>query len=150
MGLFSSLENRIKRRRALRRYLEQLSEDLARRDSQLDRLEERVASESEGFHDRLVREVLARAEILLGELDRRIDQLDAQTRGELAGVERRLAEDGGPRKGWGTLVRKRRPPGRHPREERGRGSAGLRRRVAGRWRGQERSPGWPGSAPCRP
>ena len=92
MGLFSSLENRIKRRRALRRYLEQLSEDLARRDSQLDRLEERVASESEGFHDRLVRDVLARAEILLGELDRRIDQLHAQTRGDLAGVERRLAE----------------------------------------------------------
>ena len=92
MGLFSSLENRIKRRRALRRYLEQLSEDLARRDSQLDRLEERVASESEGFHDRLVREVLARAEILLGELDRRIDQLDAQTRGELAGVAHRHHE----------------------------------------------------------
>src|SRR5919201_6441017 len=92
MGMFSALENRVRRRRALRRYLEQLSQDLAERESQLDRLEERVASEREGFHDRLVRDVLARAEILLNELDRRIDQLDAQTRAELADVERRLEE----------------------------------------------------------
>jgi hypothetical protein len=92
MGLLPAIGDGLRRRRALRRYLEALSQDLATRDGQVDRLEERVATESEGFHDRLVRDVLARAEIMLGELDRRIDQLDAQTREQLADVERRLAE----------------------------------------------------------
>jgi hypothetical protein len=92
MGLLSSVRTRLRRRRAVHRYLDELSRDLQEREIRLDDLEGALASERAGFHERIVAEVLERSEIILAELDRRIEEVGARTDRDLAALERRLVE----------------------------------------------------------
>src|SRR5438105_4199290 len=92
MGLLDDLRNRSRRRRAVRRYLGELSHEIHDRESRLDSLERKVASEREGFHDRVVSDVLVRTEMILEQLDRRIEEVALRTSHDMAELERRLAE----------------------------------------------------------
>jgi len=87
----SSLINRYRRRRATRRYLEALSWEVLERGTRLDYLEGRIAARRDGFYERIVTEVLERTEIILQELDRRIEGVAARSGQELAAVEEQLA-----------------------------------------------------------
>jgi hypothetical protein len=92
MGLLSGIRNRLRRRAAIRRYVDDLARDLQRRDIRLDDLEAAIAAERGGFHDRIVSDVLVRTETLLEELGRRIEEVSGRTGRELAEMERRLME----------------------------------------------------------
>src|SRR5438093_11773107 len=67
------------RRRATKKYLAALSWELLERETRLDYLEGRVAARRDGFYERMVKDVLERTEIILQELDRRIEGLTART-----------------------------------------------------------------------
>ncbi|MDP9341668.1 MAG: hypothetical protein M3Q23_06110 [Actinomycetota bacterium] len=71
--------NKMRRRRATRAYLDALSWELLERETRLDYLEGRVAARRDGFYERMVNDVLERTEIILQELDRRIEGLTART-----------------------------------------------------------------------
>ena len=64
---------RRRRKRAMKRYMKALSYELLERETQLDYIEGRVAARRDGFYERMVREVLERTEMILQELDRRIE-----------------------------------------------------------------------------
>jgi hypothetical protein len=87
-----------RRRRALRRYLRDLAYEIYDRTIRLERedltdeLEERVAARRAGFHDRLVRDVLERTELVLQELDRRIEGVSARGGRDLRRLEQEVAE----------------------------------------------------------
>ncbi|MBI4261458.1 MAG: hypothetical protein HY658_12935 [Actinobacteria bacterium] len=81
-----------RRKRATRQYLEALSYELLERETRLDHLEGRVAARRDGFYQRIVTDVLERTEIILQELDRRIEGLSARTGQRLSGLEDRLGE----------------------------------------------------------
>lgn len=100
MGLLRRIAKRIlgerfanwyRRRRATRRYLRALSYELLERETRLDEIEGRVAARRDGFYERMVQEVLERTEIVLQELDRRIEGLSARTGQRLSEVEEGLA-----------------------------------------------------------
>jgi hypothetical protein len=80
-----------RRRRVTRKYLEALSWELLERETRLDYLEGRVAARRDGFYQRIVADVLDRTEIILQELDRRIEGVAARSGQELAAVEEQLA-----------------------------------------------------------
>lgn len=80
-----------RRRRATRRYLEALSYELLERETRLDHLEGRIAARRDGFYERIVADVLERTEIILQELDRRIEGLTARTGQRLSGLEDEIA-----------------------------------------------------------
>jgi hypothetical protein len=71
--------NKLRRRRATRAYLDALSWELLERETRLDYLEGRVAARRDGFYEHMVKDVLERTEIILQELDRRIEGLTART-----------------------------------------------------------------------
>jgi hypothetical protein len=79
------------RRRALRRYLRQLSYEIYSRRERLDlqELEGQIAARRDGFYRQIVREVLERTDLILQELDRRIEGLNARHGSEL----RRLRDE---------------------------------------------------------
>lgn len=81
-----------RRRRATRNYLRALSYELLERQTRLDDLEARIAARRDGFYQQVVRDVLERTEIILQELDRRIEGLSARTGNELRAVEGQLAQ----------------------------------------------------------
>jgi hypothetical protein len=81
-----------RRRRAARRYVQDLSQEVLDRQARLDHLEERVADRREGLYERIVSDVVSRTELILQELDRRIGTVAARTDRELAAVEEQLAE----------------------------------------------------------
>jgi len=83
--------NRYRRRRVTRAYLEALSWELLERETRLDYLEGRVAARRDGFYERMVGDVLERTEIILQELDRRIEGVATRSGQELAAVEEQLA-----------------------------------------------------------
>src|SRR6266568_4758990 len=99
--------NKMRRRRATRAYLDALSWELLERETRLDFLEGRVAARRDGFYERMVHDVVERTEIILQELDRRIEGLTARTgerfqsldeqldalRGELARLRTEAAGD---------------------------------------------------------
>lgn len=64
-----------RRRRALKHYLTALAYEIYDRGIrlELDDLEGRIAARRDGFYDRLVRDVLERTELILQELDRKIE-----------------------------------------------------------------------------
>jgi len=74
-----------RRRRALRRYLKQLGWELYNRRSQLDpeELEGRLAAARDGFYQGLVRDVLERIDLVLQQLDRRIEGVTARHSGQI-------------------------------------------------------------------
>lgn len=74
-----------RRRRALRHYLSQLAVELYDRQIRVDLevLEGRLAARREGYYDRVVHDVLERTDLVLQELDRRIEALRARHANEL-------------------------------------------------------------------
>lgn len=76
---------RYRRRRALRKYLKALAYEIYDRQIRLeiDDLDGRIAARRDGFYDRLVKDVLERTELILQELDRRIEGLTARHGNEL-------------------------------------------------------------------
>jgi hypothetical protein len=79
-----------RRRRALRRYLKALSFEIYHRQVRLDRedLEGRVAARRDGFYEQLVKDVLERTELILQELDRRIEGVSARQGNALREIRR--------------------------------------------------------------
>jgi hypothetical protein len=69
-----------RRRRALRKYLRALAYEVYERQVriELDDLEGRIAARRDGFYERLVKEVLERTDLILQELDRRIEGLTSR------------------------------------------------------------------------
>ena len=80
-----------RRRRATRQYLGALSYELIERETRLDHLEGRIAARRDGFYQRIVTDVLERTDLVLQELDRRIEGLTARTGQRLSGLEDELA-----------------------------------------------------------
>jgi hypothetical protein len=81
----------IRRRRAARRYLKALSYELVERDTRLDDIDARVAIHSDGFYQRMVREILERTDVVLHELNRRIEGQGARHDERLLVVEAEMA-----------------------------------------------------------
>ena len=83
-----------RRRRALRRYLRALSYEVYHRQVRLDLfdLEGSVAARRDGFYQRLVKEVLERTELILQELDRRIEGVAARHGNELRALREEVRE----------------------------------------------------------
>ena len=84
--------NWYRRQRVKRLYLDALSRELLARQTALDDIEGRMAAKQNGFSERVVKDVVERTEIILQELERRIEGLQARTGQRLDGVERELAE----------------------------------------------------------
>jgi hypothetical protein len=74
-----------RRRRATKRYLQALAYEIYDRGirMELDDLEGRIAARRDGFYERLVRDVLERTELVLQELDRKIEGVSARHGREL-------------------------------------------------------------------
>ncbi len=92
---------RIRRRRALKHYLGALSYEIYDRQIRLeiDDLDGRIAARRDGFYERMVKDVLERTELILQELDRRIEGLTArhgtelrELRAELEALQTRLRD----------------------------------------------------------
>ncbi|HJP65633.1 MAG TPA: hypothetical protein VKA30_04935 [Actinomycetota bacterium] len=69
-----------RRRRAVRQYLRSLGYEIYDRTVrlELEDLEGRIAARRDGFYERLVRDVLERTELVLQELDRKIEGVSAR------------------------------------------------------------------------
>src|SRR5919197_4734952 len=83
-----------RRRRALKKYLTALAYEIYDRGIrlELDDLEGRIAARRDGFYDRLVKDVLERTELVLQELDRKIEGLVARYGTELRHMQSDVAE----------------------------------------------------------
>ena len=83
-----------RRRRALRKYLRALSFEVYERQIRIDpaELEGRIAARRDGFYERLVKEVLERTDLILQELDRRIEGVSARQGTELRKLRTEVAE----------------------------------------------------------
>jgi hypothetical protein len=81
---------RRRRKRAMKRYMKALSFELLERETQLDYIEGRVAARRDGFYERIVREVLERTEMILQELDRRIEGVSARGNERMNAIEEQL------------------------------------------------------------
>lgn len=81
-----------RRRRALKRYLGALAYEIYDRGirMELDDLEGRMAARRDGFYDRLVKDVLERTELILHELDRKIEGVSARHGTELRRLRQEL------------------------------------------------------------
>jgi hypothetical protein len=84
------LVTRRRRKRAMKRYMRALSYELLERETQLDYIEGRVAARRDGFYERMVREVLERTEMILQELDRRIEGVSARSGERMNALEEQL------------------------------------------------------------
>ena len=69
-----------RRRRALKRYLAALAYEIYDRGIrlELDDLEGRIAARRDGFYEHLVKDVLERTELILQQLDRKIEGVTAR------------------------------------------------------------------------
>ena len=81
-----------RRRRITKQYLDALSYELMERGSRLSYLEGRVAARRDGFHERIVQDVLERTELVLQELDRRIEGTRARMGQRQDAVEEQLVQ----------------------------------------------------------
>jgi hypothetical protein len=74
-----------RRRRAVRQYLRSLGYEIYDRTVrlELEDLEGRIAARRDGFYERLVRDVLERTELVLQELDRKIEGVSARQGNDL-------------------------------------------------------------------
>jgi small-conductance mechanosensitive channel len=84
----------IRRRRALRLYLKELGYEIYYVQTRLDNqeLEERIAARGGGAYGRLVKDVLERTDLLLQQLDRRIEGLNARSSSDLRDVRAAIEE----------------------------------------------------------
>ena len=80
-----------RRRRAIRRYMKGLSVEVLERERRLEHLEGRVAVSTRGFYHQIVTDVLERTDIILQELDRRVEGVAARTEESVAGLEAEVA-----------------------------------------------------------
>ena len=85
--------DRYRRRRVLRSYLRSLAVELDLRQSglRLEDLEERVAGGRTGFYEGLVKDVLDRTDLVLQELDRKIEGLAARHGTRLRALQEEMA-----------------------------------------------------------
>ncbi len=82
----------IRRRLAVRRYLRAISYELLARDTRLDDLEAQIAARRDGFYDRLVLDVLDRTDLVMQQLDRKIEGVNARHGERIADLEAASAE----------------------------------------------------------
>jgi hypothetical protein len=82
----------LRARRARKHYLRALGYELVERETRLEYLEGQVAARRDGFYERIVKDVLERTEIVMQELDRRIEGLSARSGERLNAVEEQLVE----------------------------------------------------------
>jgi len=82
-----------RRRRAMRIYLRELSYEVYDRTIriELEETEERIAARREGFYGRLVQDVLERTDVVLQQLDRRIEGVSARHGGDIRELREELA-----------------------------------------------------------
>ncbi|HEY1331361.1 MAG TPA: hypothetical protein VGH10_07805 [Actinomycetota bacterium] len=83
-----------RRRRAARRYIRSLGEELYERNTRLDleHLDERVVAGHPGFYERLAKEILERTEVVLQELDRKIEAVAARQGGDIRALREQVEE----------------------------------------------------------
>lgn len=81
-----------RRRRALRKYLRDLAYEIYDRQVRLDlaELEDHTTQRRHGFQERVMRDLLDRTDVILQELDRRIEGLTARHGNELRGLREDL------------------------------------------------------------
>jgi hypothetical protein len=82
----------IRRQRAARRYLKALSYEMVERDTRLDDIDARVAIHSDGFYQQMVREILERTDVVLHELNRRIEGQGARHAERLQNLEEQVGD----------------------------------------------------------
>jgi hypothetical protein len=80
-----------RRKRAIRRYMKGLSVEVLERERRLEHLEGRVAVSTRGFYHQIVTDVLERTDLILQELDRRVEGVAARTEESVAALEAELA-----------------------------------------------------------
>lgn len=68
-----------RRKRSIRRYMKGLSVEVLERERRLEHLEGRIAASQRGFYHQIVRDLLERTDIILQELDRRVEGVAART-----------------------------------------------------------------------
>jgi hypothetical protein len=81
-----------RRRRAAKRYLEEVSQEMLDRQARLDQLEGDVAARRDGLYEHIVSDVVERTEVILSELGRRIDAVAVRAERDLAALEDEVAE----------------------------------------------------------
>lgn len=81
-----------RRRRALRKYLRDLAYEIYDRQVRLDlaELEDHASRRRHGFQERVMRDLLERTDLILQQLDRRIEGLNARHGGELRSLREEL------------------------------------------------------------
>ena len=81
-----------RRRRATRRYLRTLGYEIYDRQvrMQLEDLEGRIAASRDGFYEQLVKDVVERSDLIIQELDRRIEGLAARHGNELRALRQQV------------------------------------------------------------
>jgi hypothetical protein len=81
-----------RRRRALKRYLGGLALEVYDRTMRLEMedLEGRIAARRDGFYEHLVRDVLERTELVLQQLDRKIEGISARHGNELRAIRQEV------------------------------------------------------------
>jgi hypothetical protein len=81
-----------RRRRIVRRYLRELGYEMYDRNVrlELEDVEGRIAARRDGFYQQMVRDVLERTELILQELDRRIEAQGARHGNELRELRREI------------------------------------------------------------
>src|SRR5687767_6394838 len=82
----------IRRRLAVRRYLRAISFELLARDTRMDDLEAQIAARRDGFYDRLVLDVLDRTDLVLQQIDKKVEGVNARHGERLTELERQVAE----------------------------------------------------------
>jgi len=80
-----------RRKRSIRRYMKGLSVEVLERERRLEHLEGRVAASQRGFYAQIVKDLLERTDIILQELDRRVEGTAARTEESVASLEAELA-----------------------------------------------------------
>lgn len=82
-----------RRRRALRRYLVALGYEVYHRQVRLDReeIEGSVAARRDGFYQQMTKDLLERTELIIQELDRRIEGVSARHGNELRNLRAEIA-----------------------------------------------------------
>jgi len=81
-----------RRRRAVRQYLRSLGYEIYERTIrlELEDVEGRIAARRDGFYERMVADVLERTELVLQELDRKIEGLTARHGNEIRELRREV------------------------------------------------------------
>jgi hypothetical protein len=90
-ALPAPLVERIRRRLAVKRYLRAVSEELMMRRPEPEAIDGLIAARRDAFYDSIVRQVLDRTDLLIEQLDRKVEGNAARQAERLAAVEDALA-----------------------------------------------------------